>query len=205
MRRAFVVCWLGVASCVSSDAVPCGNGLVCPAATVCRQLTAPDEHVCVSDDAVAACSSKAEGETCEADVPSYCHDGVCIAISCGDARLDPGEACDDGNVVAGDGTCSADCRSNAQCGNSNVDPLRITGSGTELNEECDDGNRLSGDGCASDCNAEVPNWEQYDLVQPTALSGVGLAYDSARRRVVMFGGFDGSNFVDGTYEWDGKA
>lgn len=34
----------------------------------------------------------------------------CSVPRCGDGRLDGGEACDDGNVVAGDG-CAADCKS----------------------------------------------------------------------------------------------
>lgn len=36
---------------------------------------------------------------------------VCVAAArCGDGRLDPGEVCDDGNTLDGDG-CAADCRS----------------------------------------------------------------------------------------------
>lgn len=59
---------------------------------------------------------------------------------CGDSVLDPGESCDDGNNVSGDG-CSATCRFEARCGDGRVDP----------GEVCDDGNNRSGDGCRSDC------------------------------------------------------
>lgn len=45
---------------------------------------------------------------------------------CGDGVRDPGEACDDGNIIGGDG-CSADCHSTEICGNGIVDP----------GEECD--------------------------------------------------------------------
>ncbi len=59
---------------------------------------------------------------------------------CGNDRLDPGEMCDDGNRMSGDG-CDADCRREAYCGDGAVD----------AGEVCDDGNSRSGDGCRSDC------------------------------------------------------
>jgi fibro-slime domain-containing protein len=90
-------------------------------------------------------------------------DGGCVAppkaAVCGDGTLDPGEACDDGNVTGGDG-CSFDCKtieanyvcptpgakciSTVVCGDS-----KITGA-----EQCDDGNTTSGDGCSSTCTLE---------------------------------------------------
>jgi cysteine-rich repeat protein len=54
-----------------------------------------------------------------------------------------GEACDDGNLVGGDG-CSADCRSSEVCGNAIVDAI--------AGEQRDDGNNLDGDGCQADCS-----------------------------------------------------
>lgn len=60
---------------------------------------------------------------------------------CGNARLDPGEVCDDGNTADGDG-CSHDCSIEA-CGNGIQEP--------ELGEICDDGNTVGGDGCSHDC------------------------------------------------------
>ncbi|CAE7666293.1 CD163 [Symbiodinium sp. CCMP2592] len=76
---------------------------------------------------------------------------------CGDGRVDPWEACDDGNQVSGDG-CSSDCRS--------IDPgftceeakpcTTSCGDGIRAGQEgCDDGNLESGDGCSSDCLVEV--------------------------------------------------
>jgi cysteine-rich repeat protein len=62
------------------------------------------------------------------------------SMSCGDAIVDPGEACDDGNVSGGDG-CSADCLSDETCGNGIADQ----------NENCDDSNGVGGDGCSADC------------------------------------------------------
>jgi cysteine-rich repeat protein len=62
---------------------------------------------------------------------------------CGDGILDPGEACDDGNVVASD-TCTADCRF-ATCGDGIV----------ALTESCDDGNVEDGDTCPASCQLPV--------------------------------------------------
>ncbi len=61
---------------------------------------------------------------------------------CGDLVLDPGEMCDDGNVVDGDG-CSADCNSDETCGNGVID--------ISIGELCDDANVADGDGCSADC------------------------------------------------------
>ena len=44
-----------------------------------------------------------------------------MPIECGNGLLEPGENCDDGNTVTGDGTCSADCSSNEKCGNGEID------------------------------------------------------------------------------------
>jgi cysteine-rich repeat protein len=62
---------------------------------------------------------------------------------CGNGVLDPGEACDDGNTVGGDG-CSADCLSDETCGNGIIDP----------GEQCDDGNTIACDGCSADCKSD---------------------------------------------------
>ncbi len=60
---------------------------------------------------------------------------------CGDGVVDPGEGCDDGNEVDGDG-CSAACAVVDQaCGDGVTDP----------DEACDDGNADNGDGCDINC------------------------------------------------------
>lgn len=61
---------------------------------------------------------------------------------CGDNNLDPGEQCDDGNQVDGDG-CDSNCTVTA-CGN------RIVTAG----EQCDDGNVATGDCCDASCMFE---------------------------------------------------
>ncbi len=64
--------------------------------------------------------------------------------NCGDFLVQPGEDCDDGNMVAGDG-CDNNCKTEAVvCGNSKV----------EAGEECDDGNMVLADGCDKSCKLE---------------------------------------------------
>ncbi|MDQ3369693.1 MAG: DUF4215 domain-containing protein [Myxococcota bacterium] len=66
--------------------------------------------------------------------------------ACGDAYVDHGEGCDDGNTTSGDG-CSETCEVEAAhpvCGNG----VRETG------EACDDGNVTAADGCSATCTVE---------------------------------------------------
>ena len=60
--------------------------------------------------------------------------------TCGNGVVDPGEACDDGNIADGDG-CTSDCQRAVVCGDGIQD----------LGEQCDDGDRVDGDGCEHDC------------------------------------------------------
>ena len=82
---------------------------------------------------------------------------------CGNGVLDPGEQCDDGNTVNGDG-CNALCQieANWTCpipGQPCVN-LAVCGNGIlTSNEACDDGNTVSGDGCSGDCQTIEPGWE----------------------------------------------
>ncbi|MBM4266959.1 MAG: hypothetical protein FJ144_10145 [Deltaproteobacteria bacterium] len=64
-------------------------------------------------------------------------------ITCGDGEENPGEECDDGNLIDGDG-CDSNCTFTA-CGNG------IVTSG----EVCDDGNVAAGDCCGATCQLEA--------------------------------------------------
>jgi cysteine-rich repeat protein len=70
-------------------------------------------------------------------------DFCALRNGCGNGRIDPGEVCDDGNRVSGDG-CSQSCMSDERCGN------RVR----DLWESCDDGNQVSEDGCSRSCALE---------------------------------------------------
>lgn len=108
-----VVAWSSLAFCVVL--LSCSNQ---PTSTVC-----------------------ASGIVCPAPLQCAAVQAVCISNQCGNGIVDPGEACDDGNIMNGDG-CSSTCQ-NEGCGNGTVDP----------NEKCDDGNTSNGT-CAdgSPCN-----------------------------------------------------
>ncbi len=64
--------------------------------------------------------------------------------NCGNNKIDPGEDCDDGSTVNGDG-CSDHCLNEGTdaptCGNGVIDP----------GEDCDDGSTVNGDGCSDHC------------------------------------------------------
>jgi cysteine-rich repeat protein len=66
-----------------------------------------------------------------------CGDGATAV--CGDGTVDPGEACDDGNLVNEDG-CTSACTA-PRCGDGFV----------QAGEECDDGNAIGFDACTNDC------------------------------------------------------
>ena len=89
---------------------------------------------------------------------------------------DPGELCDDGNLVDGDG-CDSNCTPTG-CGNAIV----------TAGETCDDGNVIDGDGCDSNCtptacgNAIVTVGETCDdgnLSTPTAATPTARRRDAA--------------------------
>jgi len=65
--------------------------------------------------------------------------------ACGDGIIDPGEVCDDGNRVNGDG-CDNNCTLTG-CGNGIVTGL----------EQCDDGNAIDNDGCTNTCQFNCHN------------------------------------------------
>ena len=117
-----------------------------------------DSHTClylVRSVAVAATLAvlAIAGPSCDNTQTTTCENGlicpenwtcaarqnICIDTTCGNAVLDPGELCDDGNVQDGD-NCTADCQSLPGCGNSVLEGAEV----------CDDGNKESGDGCSAD-------------------------------------------------------
>ncbi|MEO8845530.1 MAG: DUF4215 domain-containing protein [Kofleriaceae bacterium] len=99
---------------------------------------------------VAACANKPAAHECASGIvcpdPLQCAavQPVCISNSCGNGVVDPGEVCDDGNIVNGDG-CAADCKSKESCGDGVLN--------ADAGEVCDDGNTVDGDGCSADCKS----------------------------------------------------
>jgi cysteine-rich repeat protein len=85
-------------SCAADAA--CDDGEACSGTERC-DLGA---HVC------RAGTPQADGAPCRTAGGSdgACRAGSCVGAACGDGTTGPGEECDDGNLVAGDG-CEADC------------------------------------------------------------------------------------------------
>jgi cysteine-rich repeat protein len=84
--------------------------------------------------------------------------------NCGNGTVDPGEECDDANLMRGDG-CGASCQIECywSCGSCGPPgPCLITpvcGDGRiDSPEACDDGNGADGDGCAADCATIERGW-----------------------------------------------
>lgn len=147
VRTGWIVALLA-SGCLQSPLVPCGD-TVCPPGNVCTS------GGCATPADVAACNGFADGEGCQSasGTAGICQGGACQTGLCGNETVDIGEACDDGNLMSGDG-CREDCRKMEICG----DGLPDEG------EACDDGNTNVADSCA---NCEVTQW--------TATLGVGAA------------------------------
>lgn len=194
-----------LSGCIRDQLVDCGNGIACPAGTACATIAAV--VYCVPPADLASCDGQDPFAACTPSdgVPGACYEAspanVCLPSGCGNGLLDPGEICDDRNGVVGDG-CSSNCLSNETCGNAIVDPV--------AGEQCDDGDLIGHDGCTSNCRPETPLWEQPVIGLPDPVFSQALAYDGARRRLVMYGGaFQQGIGIqvahDQTWEWDGVA
>ncbi len=106
------------------------------------------------------------GAKCTATV---CGDGANMPLPLG--TPDPGEGCDLGDKIAGDG-CGPTCQ---------VEPTVTVGPNPTVNvkcgdglltsgEVCDDGNTNDGDGCQADCKSKTPGWDCVPkLSLPTSL------------------------------------
>jgi cysteine-rich repeat protein len=99
--------------------------------------------------ALAACAKNVAGRECSTGIvcepPLKCAavQKVCIANDCGNGMVDPGEQCDDGNVIDGDG-CSSTCQIEG-CGNGVLDPGEVCDLGQANNGHCM--------GCSADCKS----------------------------------------------------
>jgi cysteine-rich repeat protein len=109
--------------------------------------------------ALLACADKpssivcASGIVCPAPLQCAAVQPVCISNNCGNGIVDPGEVCDDGNIMDGDG-CSHDCLSKEECGNGVVDPNEVCDDGNTVNGQCG-GSAGSGCNVDSDCGSNV--------------------------------------------------
>jgi cysteine-rich repeat protein len=97
--------------------------------------------------ALTTCAAKPDATECSTGIicpePLHCAavQAVCITGLCGNGHIDPGEQCDDGNILAGDG-CSPTCQLE-ECGNGVLDPGEVCDLGAANNGKCK--------GCSADC------------------------------------------------------
>jgi cysteine-rich repeat protein len=144
MRRIAVLVLVLVAACIDESLVPCGD-LACPQGYECVATR------CVTPAQLSACASLADGADCTVNhVAGKCDAGACTPVVCGNGVLDPGEICDDGNQVSGDG-CNGTCTSNETCGNAVVD--------TAVGEGCDCGGSSNPSALCAHPNSADPSAE----------------------------------------------
>lgn len=95
---------------------------------------------------------------------NYTCGALCHWERCGNAIIDPGEQCDDHNLINGD-HCSSLCQLES-CGNGVLD----------FGEQCDDGNIANYDGCSAVCHTEKCGQAYYfeDPTQ-TTITAIGAA------------------------------
>lgn len=187
-----------ISACLGSGEVVCPNGDICPANSICLEVTEgtvpPTQGFrCVTAGDIAACEGLQELDACElvAGGTGTCHFGACFSGACGNGLLDVNEVCDDHDQTSGDG-CSAGCNSDETCGNGVVDADATA-------EACDDNNRQPHDGCSGSCAIEQPRWRPVFSEQPSARRGASAAYDVRRDRILLFGGVDLGNDFDELY------
>jgi fibro-slime domain-containing protein len=145
----------------TSDCLPvCGDGIVTKPNEECDPTT-PNTTACTN------CKLNA-GYTCGTDGLGPCKATVCgngaaitdpinsaAYITKAKAAAEPGEGCDDGNTVAGDG-CGPTCQLEpaVTVGPSPVVAVTCGDGLVTGSETCDDGNATDGDGCSHLCQVE---------------------------------------------------
>lgn len=194
MRLVALALVVALGGCISDELVECGDGRLCPAGWTCLPMS------CATPEQVAACAGLTDGSTCALTVqgPGVCDLGACIVANCGNAFVEVGEQCDDGNVAGGDG-CNATCTSLEVCANGVVD--------RDAGEDCDDSNTTNRDGCGVTCRAEQATW-RFDSYgnRPGARSAHVMVYDAGRKRGLLFGGIGGGEQrLDDTWELVGNS
>ena len=187
-------------------AVACGNG----------RVDAADPGVVGDRGERCDDGNNVSGDGCSAD---------CLSDeTCGNNVLDGihFEQCDDGNLVDHDG-CSSTCRPELprwrQIAIDQITPRTavMVYDAEHSQVVLFGGQQLPGTALSNETWLwNGAGWvSAFPTAAPSARTGHGMAYDSARHRVVLFGGFDGSNeqadtwgaealaLTNDSWEWDG--
>ncbi len=104
-----------------------------------------------------------------------CSTVINVEGQCGNAIVEHGEMCDDGNTISGD-LCDRSCRlTGSSCGNGILD----------RGEQCDDGNNSNNDTCTNICQREIvaagPMGMMSILILTALLGAAGIVYYRSRR------------------------
>jgi fibro-slime domain-containing protein len=145
----------------STNCLPvCGDGIVVAGVEQCDPTT-PNTTACTNCklNAGYTCGTNGLGP-CKATVcgnatPPTAAPGTTAYINTAKASAEPGEGCDDGNTIAGDG-CGPTCQLEPVV-TIGVNPSVAVTCGDGLvtgSEQCDDGNLTDGDGCDHNCQTE---------------------------------------------------
>ncbi len=153
------ICALEPGYACTTPGQPCANLWVCGNGKVDPGESCDDGNTKSGDGCTANCTVE-PGYTCPKSANGTGGSCTIAKAKCGNAILESGEQCDDGNTASNDGcsstcvvetgwTCptpGAACQKTAYCGNSVVD--------LDIGEGCDDGNTTGGDGCSPLCQIE---------------------------------------------------
>lgn len=168
-------CYSGEGGCYDGpESLPMGGGTIM---SYCHLLPGGDANINLTF-----------GTTVSAVLRTGATNAACVGDPCGDGILDPGEACDDGNIVGGD-CCAADCSAAAIDGTVCDDGETCTGSdqctagtcgGTALADgsPCDDGSACTAESCqAGECSsAPAP---AVGCLVPTVTGGAKVSIKNA--------------------------
>ncbi len=144
----------GKSVCTAQAQPTCGDGKI-------EGAEACDDHNTASSDGCSSTCTVEANYNCTGQ-PSICtYTPPTPPAVCGNAKVETGESCDDGNTTDNDGctsTCTVEpnytCNGSPQSICTPIGPVCGNGS-IESGEACDDGNTSNGDGCAFNCSLEA--------------------------------------------------
>ena len=146
------------------DSSECDDTEVCNGEEACDEMT----HTCQPGMPLP--------DMTDCGMDRVCNSGSCIPAGCQNGVLDPGEQCDDGNDVSGDGCepdCSYTCSDDTDCTDGNAC------NGAEV---CDLGTHTCSEGAALDCTA---------MLEPDACHTADCDPETGCALVVIDGDGDG--------------